>query len=384
MSQMPEVAGSWPEEGSQYRPGAPMEPVQQPYQQQAQYQQPYPQQSYGEAPQYPAQQQPYPPAPQQGSYQEQTVPQQQVFAEEEHTAVPSEFDHLFRDSVPGDRRSISRQAVVGGAPPAVGFAQAAAQAAAQPAPPQAQPAATAMFTPQDQVDQTRLAGGYPQPGYGGPGGPGGEGYDAGPGRAPGRGRTPLVIGGVVVAVAALGLYLGLSGGSGKSGGQPDASSSHTAAPVPRETAQQQADALYQLVVQARTLRSDINGGYSELLDCNISSAQSDIGNAVSGRQAALASLGTLEVGKISGGAELVADLRTAWTYSYNSDNDYAKAAADFAGGATCSKSAVQQDPNFEAADSGSGDSSRAKETAAQLWNQVMPAYGKPEISSSVL
>src|SRR6185312_3265339 len=120
VSQMPEVPGSWPEEGSPYLPGAPMEPVQQPYQQQ--YQQPYPQQQYGQTPQYPAAQQPYPGQPQQG-YQEQTVQQQAVFMEDEQASVPSEFDHLFRDSVPTDRRSISRQAVIGAAPPAAGFAQ---------------------------------------------------------------------------------------------------------------------------------------------------------------------------------------------------------------------------------------------------------------------
>lgn len=377
MSQMPEVAGSWPDEGPQYLPGAPMEPVQQSYQQQAQYQQAYPQQHYVQAPQYPAPQQPpYPPAapPQQGAYQEQTVPQPAVFAEDERSSVPSEFDHLFRDSVPAERRSISRQAVVGGAPPAPGFAQPAAQPAPAPAP---QPAATAMFNP----PQDQPSNGYPQ--QSAFGGAGHDGYEPLPTR-PGRGRAPLVIGGVVAAVAAVGLYLGLSGGSGSSGGQPAADSSSTATAAPKLTAQQEADALYQLVAQAKSLRSYANGGYTELLACNIPSAQSDIGNAVSGRQTALASLAKMDVSKIDGAADVVAALKTAWTDSYTSDNYYAKAAADFAGGATCTKAAVQADANLQAANQGSSDSSRAKAAAAKLWNQTMVKYNEPSISSSQL
>ncbi len=369
MSQMPEVAGSWPEEGSPYLPGAPMEPVQQSYQQQAQYQQPYPQQY--PAPQ--AQQQYAPQQHQQGSYQEQTAPQQAFFVEEERASVPSEFDHLFRDSVPDDRRSISRQSVVGTAPKAAGFAQNAAPAAPQ----QQQAAATAMFAPQDQANN-----GYPQqqPPFGGPGEGYHDGYEPLPGR-PGRSRAPLVIGGVVVLVAAVGLYLGLSGGSGSSGGAPTAGSTHSASAAPKLTAQQQADQLYQLVSQAKPLRSDINDGYIELTACNIASAQSDIGNAVTGRKAELTALGQLDVSKITNGSELAADLKAAWTLSYESDNDYAKAAADFAGGATCTKSAVEHDANFQAADNGS---TSAKDTAAGPWNQIMPAYGKPKITNQQL
>src|SRR5579859_2600086 len=120
VSQMPEVTGGWPEEGAQYAPGAPMEPVQQAYppQQPYQTQQQYQQQGYPE-PQYhqqQAQQQyPAPQAQQQPYPQEQTAPQQAVFAEEEQSALPSEFDHLFRDSSPEDRRAISgKQPMVSG------------------------------------------------------------------------------------------------------------------------------------------------------------------------------------------------------------------------------------------------------------------------------
>ena len=121
---MPEVAGGWPEEGAQYAPGAPMEPVQQayppqqPYQtQQQQYQQQgYPEPQYHQPqPQQQAQQQYPAPQAQQQYPQEQTVPQQAMYAEEEQSALPSEFDHLFRDSSPENRRAISgKQPMVSG------------------------------------------------------------------------------------------------------------------------------------------------------------------------------------------------------------------------------------------------------------------------------
>jgi len=392
VSQMPDIAGGWPEEGAQYTPGAPMEPVQQQYpqapQQHAQYQQSYPQQGYQEPQyqqpqqqyqqpqqQYGAQQPGYPNQyPEQQQYQEQTAPQQPVYGEEEQSSVPSEFDHLFRDSSPQERRSISgRQPMVSGpgAAASPGFPQAATQQAqtAQGAP----AATTALFTgPQapGAAYEDRAPAGY-APDYGGgpfSAGPGGQ--DGGSG---GR-RTPLLIGGVVVVIAAVGLYLGLSGGGG-SGKSPTAakSSSAVTSTTSTETAQQQADAVYQLVQQAKTLRSDINGGVDKLLACDVSGAESEINSTAQARASAAAAVAKLPVGKISGASALVADLQTAWQDSADSDQDYGKAAADFASGG-CSAGAVKSDANYRAAQSASGSTASAKETAANLWNQVMASY----------
>lgn len=406
---MPDIAGGWPEEGAQYTPGAPMEPVQQ-YpqapQQHAQYQQAYPQQGYQEPQQaqqqyqqpqqqYGAAQSEYPQVPQQyqqpqqqyggqqpgypnqyqeqQQYQEQTAPQQSVYAEEEQSSVPSEFDHLFRDSSPQERRSISgRQPMVSGpgAAASPGFPQGPGQ---QPQEAQGGPAAaTALFTgppAPGAVYEDRAPAGY-APDYGGPfsAAPGGQGG------GPGGRRTPLIIGGVVVLIAAVGLYLGLSGGGG-SGKSPTAAKSSTAATTTasNETAQQQADAVYQLVQQAKTLRSDINGGVDKLLACDVSGAESEITSTAQARASAAAAVAKLPVDKISGASALVADLQTAWQDSANSDQDYGKAAADFASGG-CSKSAVKNDSNYQAAQSASGSTASAKETAANLWNQVMASY----------
>ena len=384
MSQMPEVAGSWPEEGAQYVPGAPMEPVQQAYPPQAPYQQqqPYQQQGYQE-PQYHQAQQQYPP---QQQYQDPTAPQQAVYAEEEQSSVPSEFDHLFRDSSPQERRSISgRQPMVSGpgAAPSPGFPQQQApQAQATQAPPQ-QASNNAMYhqaqAPAQGYEvagqQTQHIGQFGGGGYDGPGGSGGSGS--------GNRRTPLIIGGVVVLIAAVGLYFGLSGGSGSGGKSPAAGKASTSASAnSNETAQQQADAVYQLVKQASTLRKDINGGVNKLLGCDISGAQSEIGSTAQARASSVTQVAALPVNKISGGASVVSALKAAWQDSATSDQDYAKAAADFASG-NCTQKAVKADANYEAAVNGSGSSEAAKVSAASTWNSVMSKY-EPQIGESDL
>jgi hypothetical protein len=402
VSQMPEVTGSWPEEGAQYVPGAPMEPVQQAYPPQASYQQqpPYQQQGYQE-PQYHQAQQQYPQQDQQYAqqqyqepqqYQEQTAPQQPVYYEEEQAAVPSEFDHLFRDSSPQERRSISaRQPMVSGpgAAPSPGFPQQQAQPQlAQQQAPQAQttqvaqqaPASTAMFHPSQQGyepagQQPQYAGNYGGGGYDGPGGSGGSGS--------GSRRTPLIIGGAVVVIAALGLYFGLSGGGSpsKSTGTGTTTATSTSA-ASKETAQQQADAVYQLVKQAKTLRGDISNEVGLLKACEIATVTPELNSTAAARASAAKQVAALPVGKISGGSAVTAALQAAWQASAASDQGYAKAAADFASGG-CSASAVNADPNYRQASSDSTPSDNAKSAAASLWNSDMTKY-EPNITSDDL
>ncbi|HEX4788254.1 MAG TPA: hypothetical protein VH372_07310 [Actinospica sp.] len=385
---MPDIAGSWPEEGTQYVPGAPMEPVQQPYQPQQytqqQYQQPYPEQGYPDQQyaqqQYPQQQY----AQQQQPYQEQPIPQQAMYAEEEQAAVPSEFDHLFRDSSPENRKSISGKApVVSGPGAAPGFQQQSAPAQQQ----QQQAAqATAVYAPAQQqpgsLFEDRKASDYSpqQPFGGGYGTPGGPGSGAGGGNR----RAPLIIGAAVVVVAALGLYLGLSGGGGGGNGNSPAAGTSTAAThASTETAQQQAAAVYQLVQQSKQLRSDINAEVGSLDSCsNVSGLQARITDTAQSRQAQADQVAKLDVSKISGGAALVSALNSAWSDSASSDADFAKTAGDVAG--SCSKSAVRNDPNYAAAGQGSNQATQEKSSAVKLWNQTMTNYGQPEISQGDL
>jgi hypothetical protein len=384
---MPEIAGSWPEEGTAYVPGAPMDQVPQAYPPQAPYQtqQPYQQQGYQE-PQYHQGQQAHPQQPhpqqhypQQPPYpqQEQTVPQQAVPVEDEHSALPSEFDHLFRDSAPAERRAISgRQPMVSGpgAAPSPGFQQPQqpAPAPAQLAP--QQPGATATYNPpQQQVYDAPPPIDYNN---------GPFSYDGPPGGGSSGRRTPLIIGAVVAVVAAAGLYLGLSGGGGSNTPSAGGTASTSASPKSTESAKQEADAVYQLVAQAKQLREDIAAGVGKLRSCDISAAQSQINQTAQARANAASQVAQLPVDKISGGTALINALQKAWQDSAASDENYAKAAADFANGG-CSKSAVDKDANYKAATSGSGTSASDKSKAADLWNSVMSNY-EPSITESDL
>ena len=395
MSQMPDIAGSWPDEGTQYVPGAPMDPAQQGYppQQYAQQQpyppqQQYPQQQGYQDPQY-AQQQ-YQQQYQQQGYQEQgyqeqgypdQTPQQPFVTEEEQASVPSEFDHLFRDSQPENRKSISgRQPVVSGpgAAPAPAFQQ-QQQQQQQQAPTQVAQAPVPMRQPFEDRVPTEYQP-LQQPfggGYGTPGGPGSGG-------GAGERRTPLIIGGVVVAIAAVGLYLGLSGGGG-GGAKPSAGpSATTATQASNQTAQQQAAAVYQLVQQSKELRSDINAEVGGLVSCsNISALQSEITNTAQARQTQANKVATLDVSKISGGSSLISALHSAWSDSAASDADYAKAAGDFASG-SCSKSAVKADGNYQSAVQGSDHVTSEKADAVDQWNSTMTNYGQPKIAQTDL
>jgi len=373
VSQMPEVTGGWPEEGAAYAPGAPMDQVQQAYPPQAPYQtqQPYQQQGYQEPQYHQPQAQQYP--QQQQQYQDQTVPQQAVSYEEEQSALPSEFDHLFRDSDPGNRRAISgRQPMVSGpgASPSPGFQQTQQQAPQQT---QVAPQQPGYGAPQQQ-------------GYDGPGQPidynnGPFSYDGPPdGGGSGPRRGPLIIGAVVAVVAVVGLYLGLSGGGGSGKTGAGASTSTSASAASNETARQEADAVYVLVKNAKQLREDISGEVSKLRACDISDAQSEINATAQARQNAATQVAKLPVDKISGAAAVVSALQTAWQDSATSDENYAKAAADFANGG-CSKGALDKDANYRAATDSSSTSDKSK--AADLWNSVMTKY-EPSISGGDL
>jgi hypothetical protein len=377
---MPDVAGSWPEEVQQ--------PYQQQYPAQQQYQQPYPQQQGYPDPQYAQQQQyqqPQYPPQQQPPYQDQTVPQQAVAAEEEQSSVPSEFDHLFRDSSPQNRKSISgRQPVVSGPGAAAPGFQQQQQPGPAAAPGQAPAQATAVYAPQQPgpvFDERPIE--YQQPfGNGGyaDGGPGGGGDGSG-----GR-RTPLIIGGVVAVIAVVGLYLGLSGGGGggaSAGPTAGASTTASATQASNETAQQQAADVYKLVQQSKQLRSDINAEVGALDSCtNVGSLQTQISGTAQQRQAQADQVSRLDVSKISNGASLVSALKAAWTDSATSDSDYAKAASDVSG--SCSKSAVRNDSYYQAASQGSNQATRDKDHAVDLWNSTMPNYGQSRIDQSDL
>lgn len=439
MSQLPESpAAGWPDQG--YDPSAYPQPgealsangaAQQQYAQpqaDAQWQQDtqpdwggqhqdYPQQGYA--------QQDYPQQYQQQGHQAQQqwagqaeptmVVPPQAAADSAEAGLPTEFDHLFRDSTPDSRRAIDRQkpAVGGAAPgylngvqaeaaPPQGAVAEQAQAGAQGAPYQQQgyqgfpqqaeqPYQAEQF-PQEQYQGAAFQSGqyapaeYPQPGYGGEyGGANNGGFDGGSGNwtgGRGRNKRPLIIGGAVVLVAVIGIAIAMSGGGG-SGGTPTAGSSSSSSAAAKLTKQQQADQVYQLIQQSGQLRSDANTAVIDVSGCkDLAGAQSTLTTTAQKRQAQADGVAKLDVSKITDGAQLVAQLQAAWNASAQYDNAFAQVAGDMQSG-TCKTSAVKKDSNYKTASQAASAADTAKSSAANLWNtNVAPL--EPQVTEAKL
>jgi hypothetical protein len=415
VSQLPEMpATGWPEQG--YDPSAypgQGEATPQYEQQQApaevwqQDTQPdwnarpdsYPQAGYGQAAGYP----------------QQGFPMQQAAAEE--SGLPTEFDHLFRDSTPDSRRAIDRQKpAVGGAAPGYlnGMHQPAAEPVAPPqqAEPQPQPKPFPMPADPYQAAQAQAQQGqqygsgqyaqadyapaeYAQSGYGGDYGynggvPENGGFDGGSGPGGfggpggvGRNKKPLLIGGALAVVAVIGIVLALNGGGGSNGNTPGAAGSPSAS-VSKLTDKQQADQVYQLIQQSGQLRSAANTAVIEVNGCkDLSAAQTALTDTATKRQAQADGVAKLDVSKIKNGAQLIAQLQAAWSASAQYDNAYAQIAGDLQGG-TCKTSAVKKDSNYKSANTAAGAADTAKAQAAQLWNDNAVPLGETQVSEEKL
>lgn len=346
--------------------------------------------------------------------------------------LPSEFNHLFRDSTPEDRRSIDRVPNGIGAPQA-GFGQQQAPAQAKPqAQPQAPgypqqqggyqgaesggyPAAQQGYAPQQgqypQYDQEPagfnaaatqsayadpFAGGqqqyqggqYPQQqpdnGFGsGPyGTPGAQGpqYPDGPGGsgahlpfdggspAPGVSRKRLLIGGGVVAVVAV-IALAISLSANSGSGKPSPTKSTAAAAAsPSATGPKAAAAAIYALIQQSSELRSNANGGVSSIN-----SCSNLGSAQSllSSTAQQRSTQAASVAKIDvTGLSGGAELVSALQQAWSASAAYD---SDYAKIATdlasgCTSDKVKADPNYSAANSEGDTADTQKANAAQLWN----------------
>ncbi|HZU55658.1 MAG TPA: hypothetical protein VFA06_07295 [Actinocrinis sp.] len=356
--------------------------------------------------------------------------EQAMMMQDSGSGLPTEFDHLFRDSTPDSRRAIDRQKpMIGGAAP--GYLQGAQQQQQQPAeaaPVAENPGAEQLAAPQgapyqqypqqqgfpqaEQYENAQYQGagypngqyqdpqyqaaqfqggqygqpaGYPQDqmGYGGPGGyDDGSGY-GGPGGGGGlRNRKGLIIGGAVAVVAVIGIIVAVT--SNSSSGKPQAGSGTPTAVASKASPKQQADQIYQLIQQSGQLRSDANTGVVEVNACkNLADAQTLLSDTAQKRQAQADSVAKIDVSGIANGTELVNQLKAAWTASAQYDSAYAQIAGDLQG--NCKTSAVKKDPNYKTSNEQAVAADNAKAQAAQLWNaNVATPLGESQITEGRL
>ncbi len=378
MSQMPEMsAAGWAEQG--YDPSA--------YPQQAQAQTAQTQGAHAQAaqpaavwqqdtePDWGASQQGYP----EQQYSEQQYPAQQGYqpqqaaGQDADSGLPTEFDHLFRDSTPDSRRAIDRQKpMVGGA--GQPFPQ-------QPGPGQYQGAqfqgGPGPYPQSDYQPDYQQGGGYGEPPSGGFGGGGGFGGAL-------RNRRNLAIGGAVALAAIIGIVIATSGGSHGAQASTTTGGTPTATPS-KTTAKQQADQIYQLIEQSSQLRSDANSAVVAVNGCkNLAAAQSALAATAQKRQAQADGVAKLDVSGIQNGAQLVEQLKAAWAASAQYDNAYAQLAGDMQAG-SCKTSTVRKDSNYQAAHQAAGAADDAKAQAARLWNDnVATPLGESQVTSDKL
>ncbi len=443
MSQLPEMPAGWPEQGydpSAYPQPGEAQPAQGAPQQQyaqtqaAQWQQDTEpdwgaSQAYanqgggGYAPGFPGQQ-PGQQGQQHGFPADPTMVAAQAAAGQDgEQGLPDEFDHLFRDSTPDSRRPIDRQKpAVGGASGNYLNGQNQVEAAAPPAD-QAAAAPNGQYQvfqqfPQQAAQEQYQQGGYQgagqaqyqgdgyqngggqyaQPEYAQGGGYGNGfndngGYDSGSGYGAGglgqqlRNRRKWVIGGAVAVIAVVGIVLAVTNGGGKPSGSPSANgatASAAASATAKLSPKQQADAIYQIIQQSSQLRSDASTGVVEVKGCkDLGTAQGLLSSTAQKRQSQADNVAKLDVSGIQNGADLVSQLKAAWTASAQSDAAYASIAGDLQGG--CKSSDVKKDQNYGASQDANSAASNAKVKAAKLWNDnVAGPLGEPQVESSQL
>jgi hypothetical protein len=216
-----------------------------------------------------------------------------------------------------------------------------------------------------------------------------------PDPAPGRSGTRWAVIGIVAALVAIVLGMGLHqwAGRGLSAGfgaaaptfpvdprtptaRSDASSGGLVtedghSPSTAYARAAQAAAVDELLDRSAAGRGLIGPAVLALGNCDLSvdpaSAVSSIEQAVRNRTDLLAGLEPLEVGDLPGGSELKDLLRQAWTQSLEADRQYLSWAESIAAGGTCDPQA----PAKRAGDAASGSATRAKAAFAEEWNALV-------------
>jgi hypothetical protein len=273
-------------------------------------------------------------------------------------APDSDYDHLFRNDVPGPEPMRPR------------ILQPHAQ------------------EPQQQWQQ--------QPGYEGGGYEGHNGgyddrYDDEDG---GRRRmSPKVLVGIVVAGCVVaGLVVG---GLMNSGGKADADNAGSSSPTASASAsgkapaagggqkddaadgaEAQAKALDALLASSNASRSSVVSAVESIKGCkNLAGAAADLRAAAAQRDGLVTKLGTLSVDKLPDHERLTTALTKAWNASSAADGHYAKWAEQAANNhSVCKGGHARSTAETQAGNRESGTATTEKKTAVKLWNSIAAKY----------
>ncbi|MDV9200417.1 hypothetical protein, partial [Streptomyces sp. Wh19] len=196
-----------------------------------------------------------------------------------------------------------------------------------------------------------------------------------------------LIAAVVVGCAVVGLGAGalLSGGDDKGGKddkQPVAAASSPAGKDPStqaaaDPAKPQAEALDKLLADSNNSRAAVIGAVEKTKSCtDLDQAVTDLKGAAQQRRDLVTRLEELSVDKLPDHARLTASLTKAWQASAAADEHYAAWAAQAKNGKkVCKHGKARTTSETQQATVQSGEASKAKRQASELWNSIAAKYG---------
>ncbi|UQA93552.1 hypothetical protein [Streptomyces halobius] len=205
-----------------------------------------------------------------------------------------------------------------------------------------------------------------------------------------RRLAPAVItGAIVVALAGAGLGVGwaLSGGSDDDSPKKEnavADSEKAADEKPQsepsaDPAEAQAKELDTLLGDSNNSRASVISAVTSIKTCdNLGAAAKDLREAAAQRSELVSRLKQLQVDKIPNNAQLAAALTKAWQSSASADNHYAAWAGQVGGKKGCHKGKARPTQQTARGHAASGQATKAKRQAAQIWNPIARKYGLTE------
>ncbi|MER6449815.1 hypothetical protein [Streptomyces venezuelae] len=211
----------------------------------------------------------------------------------------------------------------------------------------------------------------------------------------GRKVSPAIIAAVVIGLAVVGLGVGSLLADGKPqnndpGAVADApaASGGSAAPgggeAPVDPARPQAVQLDKLLADSNDSRASVIKAVEDIKGCsNLDQAAADLRDAARQREELVTRLQELKLDQLPDHAKLSASLTKAWQSSADADNSYA-AWADDVDDDKCKDGKAKATKNASEGNKSSGEATKAKESAATMWNAIAGKYGLTKRDKSQL
>ncbi|MEU9301715.1 hypothetical protein [Streptomyces sp. NPDC048269] len=211
---------------------------------------------------------------------------------------------------------------------------------------------------------------------------------------PSRKVSPAIIAAVVIGLAVVGLGVGsLLSEDKPQNNDPGAvaaapsTSGGTAAPAgeaPVDPGRPQAVQLDKVLADSNDSRASVIKAVDDIKGCkNLAQAAGDLRDAARQREELVTRLQELKVEQLPENAKLTAALTKAWQSSAAADNSYA-AWADDVDHDKCKDGKAKNSENAVAGNKASGEATKAKESAAALWNNIAAKYGLTKRDKSQL